>query len=350
VLTLFFIAATAFLVARRRYPLLPLLFVVWANLDGGVMLGFVILVGGTVAEFLEDREWPVPIAVAIVGCFAATMITPLGVSIWTDIPASLARLRAYGVTEWRPPNYADPMLLPFSLLAVYLLWLVVRDRPWRSASVRSDSNLWAALAMLPFAVNSGRHVPAFLLLAVPAIAAIRPTSRVAFSRKPSARKAPRLERPVLNTGIFAAAAVLAGFTVTYAWVSQTARLGWHPLSQRAIVALRSCPGPLYNRYDDGGYVIWFVPDRKVFLDSRQDPYPPALVNDQIRVEASGNYQQLFRRFAIRCVLAPPESVISQRLVADGWQHAYRGKTFVVLYSSGVLQAPRKFGFKIGNEL
>jgi hypothetical protein len=175
---------------------------------------------------------------------------------------------------------------------------------------------------LPLALSSGRNVPSFLLLAVPAIAAMQHSTTTYSS--------PRAERLVLNAGILAVLTILAASTVTYAWASEVPQLRWHPLPAEAIATLESCPGRLYNRYDEGGYVIWFVPDRKVFLDSRQDPYPAELVNEQIRVEASADYQRLFERFAIRCVLVPVDSVLAARLLADGWDEAYKGSAFAVL--------------------
>ena len=322
VFTFFLIAATAYLVTRRRYLLLPPLFLLWANLHGGVMLGFVILAGGTLARLLEDRKLPVLLLAATIGCFAATMITPLGVSIWTEIPASLARLRAYGVTEWRPPSFVDPRLLPFWLLVVCFVGLAVRKRPWISTGVRSNAMFWAAVGLLPLALSSGRNVPSFLLLAVPAIAAMQHST--------TTYRSPHGERLVLNAGILAVLTIIAASSVTYAWASEVPPLRWHPLPAEAIATLQSCPERLYNRYDEGGYVIWFVPDRKVFLDSRQDPYPAELVNEQIRVEASADYRRLFERFAIRCVLAPVDSVLAARLLADGWDEAYKGSAFAVL--------------------
>jgi hypothetical protein len=351
VFTLFFVAATALLVARRRYLLLPILFLLWANLHGGVMLGFVILASGVLALLVENRRWPlaargesralpagrlavlgatpdfhhgllVPLLVTI-GCVSATLMTPLGVSIWTEIPASLARLRVYGVSEWRPPSFTDPALLPFWLLAVCFIVLSIRQKPWKATAVASDATFWGALAMLPLAVSSGRNVPVFLLVAVPAIAGMQRAGK-------TPRVLPRIERPIINAGMLVAAVVVAVSSVTYAWASEVPRLGWHPLSKEAIVSLTSCPERLYNRYDEGGYVIWFVPGRKVFIDSRQDPFPLTLVNEQIRLERSGDYRRLFDQYGIRCVLTPSSSVLSERLLASGWEEAYRGSAFAVL--------------------
>jgi hypothetical protein len=334
VFTLFLVAATAFLLVRRRYLLLPPLFVLWANLHGGVMLGFVILAGSTVALLFEQRKWPVRLLVATIGCLAATILTPLGTSIWTEIPGSLARLREYGVTEWRPPALADPRLLPFWLLVVGFITLSVRETPWRLVALRSNAMFWATLGLLPLALSSGRNVPPFLLLAVPAIAAMQHSSK-------ASRTLLSVERPAVNAGILGVLTLLAASSVTYAWVSEVPGLGWHPLPEQAIESLKSCPERLYNRYDEGGYLIWFVPDRKVFLDSRQDPYPPALVNEQIQIETSGNYQGLFDRFGVRCVLTPVDSVLAERLLADGWERIYNGNALMVLTLKPTLHQPRR---------
>jgi hypothetical protein len=209
------------------------------------------------------------------------------------------------------------------LLVACFIVLSLRQKPWKATAQASDATFWGALAMLPLAVSSGRNVPMFLLLAVPAIAGMQRSAK-------RSRVLRRIERPIINAGVLVAAALLAVSSVAYAWASELPRLGWHPLPMEAIVSLASCPERLYNRYDEGGYVIWFVPGRKVFMDSRLDPFPSTLINEQIRLEQSGEYQKLFDHYDIRCVLTPSNSVLSERLVASGWEEAYKGRAFAVL--------------------
>ena len=102
----------------------------------------------------------------------------------------------------------------------------------------------------------------------------------------------------------------------------------------AIAALNACPERLYNRYDEGGFLIWFVRGQKVFLDSRQDPFPSDLVRAHIRADETGDYEDLFDRFSIRCAFVPAASPMAQRLTANGWQHRYEGLGFVVLARDG----------------
>jgi hypothetical protein len=325
VLTLFMIALTGLILVRRWHLLLPPLFLLWANLHAGVMLGFAVLAGATLVEAIDTRKWPKRLCVIVGACVAATMLTPLGPSVWTEVPATLARTRPYGIMEWRAPGLLEPVFAPFWFLAATLVTLIVTVKPWREGLTQSGAVIGAALAMLPLALSSGRNVPPFMLLAVPAVAVLW-TSRI-----PVDQPATRLrEHPVLNTAILGAFGVIGVVTVGYTWSAQSPRLGWQPLPQRAIAALAACPERLYNRYDEGGYLIWFLPERKVFLDSRQDPYPSTLVHAQIQAETSGNYEELFRQYAIRCAFVATDSPIARRLAADGWNQSYSGPAWSVL--------------------
>jgi hypothetical protein len=321
--TLLLLALTALLLARRRYALLPLVFVLWANLHGGVMLGVVVLGAVALMSVLADRRLFTRPAVAAVACALATGITPLGFSIWTEVPAALERSRSYGIAEWHAPTLADPGFAPLWLLAAGLLFLIAKTRAWRHLDKASHGVVWGAVALLPLALSSSRNTSAFVVLVVPALGAmlrseLHPMPRV------------RIERPRANAAILATAVLLAAAAVGFAWTSGAARLQWQPLSREIIAAIDSCPGQIYNRYDEGGYLIWFTPRQKVFIDSRQDPFPPELIREHLRVERSGDYEALFRRYSIRCAFVPADSIVARRLTAGLWHDRYRDPNWVVL--------------------
>src|SRR4051812_5804242 len=57
--SLLFLPATVFLLVRERYWWLPVVFLVWANCHGGVLLGFVVLGAGLGAQtVLNPAAWP----------------------------------------------------------------------------------------------------------------------------------------------------------------------------------------------------------------------------------------------------------------------------------------------------
>ncbi len=129
-------------------------------------------------------------------------------------------------------------------------------------------------------------------------------------------------------------AAIAITLVASAWTLEWRRLGWHPIPDEAIASVSSCPERLYNRYDEGGYLIWFARTRKVFLDGRQDPYPPELIREQMRVETSGDYEPTFQRYGIGCAFVPTGSLLARRLLDAGWRATYRGAAWSVLVDRG----------------
>ena len=48
---------------------------------------------------------------------------------------------------------------------------------------------------------------------------------------------------------------------------------WAPVTESAFIKDHKLPGPIFNDYIIGGYMIWSLyPDYKVFLDPRYGPY------------------------------------------------------------------------------
>jgi hypothetical protein len=254
-----------------------------------------------------------------------TCITPLGWSFWTDIPASLARVDHGRVTEWHAPQLSDPVFAPFWMLSAAFVALMAAHRIWTTREWLADGAIAGSLAMLPLALGTGRNVPVLMIVIVPALASLLDAR---FPVKAAARI--RREHPRLNAVLAGAAMVIATVSVGQAWTRDIDRLGWHPLSGQAIAAVESCPERLYNRYDEGGFLIWFTPNQKVFIDSRYDPFPPELLLGQIALEESGVYEATFEQHRIRCAFIPAESTLAQRLSEKGWRSTYRDAMWAVL--------------------
>jgi hypothetical protein len=321
--SLLFIILTVALLAKRRFWWLPLVFVVWANCHGGVLLGFVLVGAGLgVQTLMAPRMWRQAILVFL-ACMVAATVTPLGLSFWTEIPASLARIHLYPLDEWRRPALIDRRTLPFWIIAAAFCYGLVRNRhKLRHAPVDDVTLAACALALLPMALSAIRHVGPFLMIAAPAL-----TTLVQVSRR---RTAVQIERPMLNMIVMTTAAVAVVGTVVWAYVNQIPRLRWTPVPSGALAALSQCPDNLYNRYDEGGYLLWFAPDRKVFMDGRQDPFPPALVLEHIRMETgSGDFREVFARHDIRCAYLPTISPTAARLASAGWTVLYRDAKWIV---------------------
>ena len=322
--SLLFIATTVTLLARWRVWWIPLVFLVWANVHGGVLLGFVFLAAGFGAQVWNAQERWRTAALVVLACLAATLVTPLGLSYWSEILKSLARIRLYPFDEWQRPRLTAPYLLPFWFVAAAFCYGLIRNRRRVLALPPDEAVVTAcALVMLPLAVSAIRNVGPFLMMAAPAM-----TTLVPLRRRTAA--APDAPRPLLNAAILGAATAGVVATLAWAYTNRIAKLRWDPIPAGAIAALRQCPDNLYNRYDQGGYLLWFVPERRVYLDGRQDPYPSSLILEQIRLEnGSGAYPDVFTRFNIRCVYLPTASPTASELAQAGWSAAYRDADWIV---------------------
>jgi hypothetical protein len=311
VFTLALVAIAAWLLVTRRYRWLPPLFVLWANLHGGVLLGFVVLGGAALSESVMQRTIPWRLIGATVVCLVLAGLNPQGYSLWFMALESMHRLKAYGVDEWRRPLFLAFSNLPFWAIAALLVWTTIRQG--RRFDHRQQVLVGGALAVLPLALNSQRNVGPFLILAVPAVAVWLPHfPRTSTAETPS--------RPCTWVAVTAALCLMAW--ATYIWMLPLRRLGWNPISPELVEKLASCEGRLYNRYDDGGYVLWFVPHRSVFIDSRQDPYSEALVFAQIAAERSGEHRMLFAQYQISCALVQASSPLASGLERDLWALRY----------------------------
>ena len=159
---------------------------------------------------------------------------------------------------------------------------------------------------MPLAFAAMRNVAPFLLLAVPAASRLLgPARDPAAARRagPAAtRRAGGGEHPLINLALLIAVAVAALALVVADYRRKPHDWAGTRSTSRALAAVRGCDGPLYNHYDEGGYLIWFVPEKPVFVDSRQDPYPLQHIPAALDVErGQAPYRPLFDRWGIRCV-------------------------------------------------
>jgi hypothetical protein len=311
VFTLLLLLVVVRLAVFRRYLWIPPLFVLWANLHGGVALGVVALGAIAAGRFLHTGvRAAAPMVVLTVLAFCATWATPLGPGLWLRIPESIHRSAVNRIVEWMPPGLSSTYV-GFWALAIALAVTAWRCRRRIDEDVHA-SVLSVALALLPLALRARRNVAPFLMLAVPAISHNLHVFR--RTRQEGSSKAERY-----GNVLVAAAAVCAIAVVATIWSRPPERLNWNPVPDRIARAIESCGDRVFNSYTDGGYLIWFTPSVKVFLDSRQDPYPIEFVQEYVAAEETGDYRGIFERYGIRCSALPKTSLIAARLKADGWQ-------------------------------
>jgi hypothetical protein len=162
--------------SRRIWLAVPLL-ALWANLHGGVLLGFAVLAAYLLLERLPRRrlEALAVLAASALGLLAtpALLDTP---AYYAGVLHGAAAATHYGL--WAPLSYREPLDVLFAAVGVALLASALRRRP----------RLWelvVLLALAALAVEARRNAPWLLLfVATPAAGAFgRAAGRPLLSRR-----------------------------------------------------------------------------------------------------------------------------------------------------------------------
>ncbi len=337
ILTLFLLPVLVWLLARERHLVIPPFFLLWANAHGGVALGGVVLAVCTGAAVLRwvrtrapaDRRRALVLSVVLPLAGLAVAATPLGFHIYRFVVASARRSYDVQIAEWfvlRPDSVFGALF--WAATVAFFAVVVLR---WRSVAA-GDWTGWvtlaAALALMPLGIRSARNIGPFLILAMPAASrALGPEFRFRLGRGP---RPPSPDHPRLNLALLVGLGVAALAAVVFCWRDPPERLGWNPFPGEALRALDRCPGPLYNFYGDGGALVWFAPDRKDFIDGRQDPFPFWLLRESFAVEHGAPYRHLFGQFAVGCAFIPAKSKLAKQLRTDGWRAEFLDESWAVL--------------------
>lgn len=274
---------------------LPLLFLVWSNLHGGFTAGFfylglVILLSLVVdavkhgsipllTNLIRNSTEPVPDRAAIgrLGGIVllsamATFLNPYGWRLHLEIFQSLTDSFMLQVLhEWQPVSgetRAGAWFIGYvGLLGVLMVGWYRRVEPLRMMTL---------VVFLFLALRHFRNIPFFLLLSVPFLADL--FQQVGDSLMTVMRRMRGLARLGAFPLMSAAAIVLILLGPDH--LEHVAVSAWSPMdyfqgTEYPIEALhwaqrhRDRMGTrLYNDYGYGGFILWWLPDEKVFIDGR----------------------------------------------------------------------------------
>jgi hypothetical protein len=207
---------------------------------------------------------------------------------------------------------------------------------WSGRAVR-PRDLLLLVVSLYAGLCSIRMIPLFVLIAIPIFA-----KRLGnWPRRRSATRPHAAARVVLNVvlncAIVLAMAAFAGIHIARVIQRQPRAETQHfPAGAVAFLATHAVPGPIFNHYDWGGYLVWrLYPSARVFIDGRADLYEKQLL-DQFAdtYQFKADWQQPLQRWAIGTVLLPRDSALATGLRSDpGWTVSYEDAQAVVLTAS-----------------
>jgi hypothetical protein len=313
---------------RTRWLLLPAFMILWANLHGGFLLGFLVI-GAFGAVALVRRDWAgVRIFAAVgIGCVVATLINPLGWRIYEGSAATVGHFVQANIGEWE--SYYRNMSMPESIPGiVYALIFAGLDLRFIKSSCPIEARLlsWAFLFM---GIYQFRYMSFFFL----------------FSAVPLAFHLDRLlpkrlshfevQKALLAAGIMG----MCALPLAYVRAKPDLRMPYMLEEQDARYLQTHLPrARLLNHWNAGGLLIYYTRGTvPLFVDGRAaTAYPDDVLRDYFALvhmeidEAA--WDRVIEKYRIDAVFWVKAHEQLRRFLIDkrGWKEEYAG-TYESIY-------------------
>lgn len=325
--------------STRRGPLwaVPLVFCVWINCHGSWLIGLAVyamflgagLVRSDIGR-LEAHAWSKPelrkLLVAGAGSVAALFVNPFGPRlVWYPFNMMLnVRLAVANVQEWTSVNFSDGRgkIVAFVLGLILFLALAGRRR-WRiDDALLVACVLYAGLVHIRFLLLTGIVLPWVL---APHLGKLSDYDA-------------RQERRVVNGVLLALLLCSVVFLFPSAARLQASVSDHFPAG--AVDFLRTHPqqGRMFNHYGWGGYLEWYLPEAKVFVDGRADIFEyNGSLKDFFDADVLRNSQEILDRHQVTYVLYPADAALTYHLSkVPQWQRVYGDDKAVIYRRAGMI--------------
>jgi hypothetical protein len=332
---------------------IPPIFLLWLNLHGGFALAPALLIAYAAGVLLETATGNTPwqearpilqrILFVLIACAALVPLNPSGTHLYRYPLDTLrsAGMRSF-IAEWRSPDFHASLYRP--LLLLWLLLLIALA----TARTSLKGRVIVPLLLIAFAaLDASRHIPIFVLVAIPVMAAALPLSNPSVSpRRPTSWRF----RPAFS----ALAIILMALFALAKWTTlarnQDARVA-QIFPQAAVEFLRANSFPvnapsqnakLFVYYDWGGYAIYnLYPRYRVFVDGRADLYGDDLMRDSIRtlIDLRPGWRDILNRWQIETILVPPSCALAQALLLNRQWHTTFSESHAVIFSRNPSDTP-----------
>jgi hypothetical protein len=106
-----------------------------------------------------------------------------------------------------------------------------------------------------------------------------------------------------------------------------------PTAAVSFMAKQRPPGPIFNDYNWGGYLIGnLYPGYRVFIDGRTDLYGDSFVDDfYAAYHLTGGWKGTIQQWQIRTVILPPDAPLINALQSQAdWRQIYADSQAVLL--------------------
>ena len=326
--------------SRRLWWLIPLM-LLWVNLHAGFALGLA-LIGLYIVRAVLDGDWSEvrPLLIVLIICTAVVPLNPNGFRMFSYPYETLTSTSmAAFIQEWHSPDFHKTTYLPLALLLLSTFAALALS-PTRARLGEIFLVLITALG----ALRSVRHIPIFSLFAAPvfakhlwAIAKDRGWDKLLTG----AEARPTGLKLVINIVLLLAPLAL-GVSRIWHFAShqryyETLR---NPVAAVEFLKSQRLPGPIYNRYGWGGYLIYeLYPEYRVYIDGRADVYGDAFFTEAMQTyDGLENWREPLDKYGVQTVIIDTDVPLSSLLRSDNqWSKVYEDNQAVIFRRTSKLQ-------------
>jgi hypothetical protein len=324
---------------RNYLYLLPAVMLLWVNLHGGFILGFVltgIYLAGNFLKFLvaapaEEEKYAGKVrslGILAGACLLVALINPHGYHLLL-FPFRLASNRFImdNVHEFLSPNFHEPMTFTYLLFFLIAVLAVSRKR----------INFIELILLLLFtymALYSARYIPIFAIITGPILVKQaglilkESEGRIArFLKRMSERIAlvDASARGIFWPAVAVAVVVFFFFTgkITYHFDQKM-----KPVQAVDFLKKEHLEGNMFDNDEFGDYIIYAAwPEYKVFFDGRSDMYGVERMKEYFRViRIEEGWEDVLKKYKINWIIYDAKSVLSRFLLGrDDWKLIYADK-------------------------
>ncbi len=307
---------------ERYKKFLPILLFIWAQVHGAFFIALLVLA----IQFIDRSKRTIENFFLFTTCVGITLLNPYGVSLWREVfTTSFSLTTRLSVNEWAPTiTQLDARLaLIFSLTAVLLV------KYWRKLSTSSFSTIIVLTVMM---LISGKFFPFWLVGAtffmkegfVWFVQDIR-TIRGAVQKFGTLTYA-LVALSIINTIVLAGASIR-----TY---SQLSGERYYP--QKAVIWLRdhTPEGNIFAPFGWGGYLLWKLPEKRVFIDGRMPHWENILEDYHEIISLEQPFDPYAESYSIDMVLVQKNRTnfmkFAENLQKEGWKKVYEDDISLIL--------------------
>jgi len=350
--TLLFFTAAVFIYfaskvsLKNLFWLYPPLFLVWVNTHGGFIngLGFItlaLMAEATTYVFKHPARMPKPLlwkfAAGVGLAYAVALINPHGIEYGIRIfqNASKGESHIRSIMAYFPLwNYLFPAGFPFrktnaawAMVLMAAVLLALTGAAWIQKKRLSPPVLALNLVFFIFGFSVFRASMYFCILWL--------FSCHYLDRLGQWRLHSRGVIPAFSFSLVVAVMIICETAVYNTYDSRFgSRIeNFVPAAESAFVTQNRLPGPLFNDYLSGGYLMWAMdPSRKVFIDSRYGPYESTGVwKDYLTLLAGGDLRLLDAKYRCNTALIMNSNyrLITLFLKSPDWALMYFDKAGAV---------------------